>query len=838
MNSHIQAIDASSVHKLTSGQVVVDLPTAVKELVENSLDAHASSIEVRFKQYGLESFEVIDNGDGIDEENFEGIALKHHTSKLRSFSDVESVITFGFRGEALNSLCAVSASLQVTTCASSTSGAATKLEFDSAGKIISQTSLAGKKGTSVLVSKLFEGKLPVRRIDLAKNCKREFAKCVTLLQAYGIIKTGVKIVVSNTLASNKKSILFTTNGNASIGDNIINLYGRKSFLDLTPLSILLSIERKSIRDLTLTSSSQHEIKISGFVSQPTFGLGRTSPDRQFVYVNGRPCTMTCITKAINEVYKLFNIVQYPVLVANLQVDLRAVDINVSPDKRMILLHDEALIVDCLKQKLEEFFNSCGHSLPVQTVPSSMALVTPASTITQSRPSQTMFSYITTSLSSSSSSSSSPPPRPLIASSQTASIARPAKREYRVTTFESPPPPSSSSSLSKKPRIEIYSSSPSSSLKLSSFASDKLSFAKNASHDDDEDDADADVDDASEASNNQDDTEQELDFESGQHTGSSSDDDDIDETVADDDSNNTTTHSEAKTYETRSKLNQHVREQKYSTTALISTCPVSVDLIKQLRLKKYGDDYDQAGNNELHRAALNSDLSQGEEQLNALNISRSDFNEMKIIGQFNLGFIIALRRDKSSTPMTMPDREDLFIIDQHASDEKYNFERLQKNTQITRQPLVIPQALDLTPLEELLVISNKEVFEFNGFGLTIDDDAAAGRKCMLTTLPMSKSVTFDKRDFMELLHMVHDSPGSTTTMRPSKVRQLLAMRACRSSVMIGTALSMEKMKSIVESLSTLDKPWNCPHGRPTMRHLGELGQWSSWQADAYVNMKTD
>ena len=151
--SAIKALDGSSVHKITSGQVVVDLQTAVKELVENSLDAGATNIgvsspsphflathprartEVRFKDYGLESFEVIDNGSGIPPTDYPSIALKHHTSKLAAFDDLEAVATFGFRGEALSSLCALAESITVTTATAADAPVGTVLEFERTGKL-------------------------------------------------------------------------------------------------------------------------------------------------------------------------------------------------------------------------------------------------------------------------------------------------------------------------------------------------------------------------------------------------------------------------------------------------------------------------------------------------------------------------------------------------------------------------------------------------------------------------------------------------------------------------------------------------------------------------------
>lgn len=141
----IRPIDQASVHRICSGQVVLDLASAVKELVENALDAGATAVEVRLRESGTELVEVSDNGAGVDEANYESLTARHHTSKarpgrrgvgrvprpvrrlpptppparpippqLRTFDDLAAVTTFGFRGEALSALCAL-CSLNVVT---------------------------------------------------------------------------------------------------------------------------------------------------------------------------------------------------------------------------------------------------------------------------------------------------------------------------------------------------------------------------------------------------------------------------------------------------------------------------------------------------------------------------------------------------------------------------------------------------------------------------------------------------------------------------------------------------------------------------------------------------
>ena len=193
----IKSLEKSSIHRITSGQVLVDLQTAVKELVENSLDAGATSIgmynvchrlnafclltyhisslsakvEVKFKDYGLKSFEVIDNGSGIASEDYANVgewnlfkslfppyrsplAMKHCTSKISSFEDLTSVETFGFRGEALSSLCALSGRVTVTTATTKEAPVGTVLEFDRIGRL---TSSSGKSARTVSGNGVFAG---------------------------------------------------------------------------------------------------------------------------------------------------------------------------------------------------------------------------------------------------------------------------------------------------------------------------------------------------------------------------------------------------------------------------------------------------------------------------------------------------------------------------------------------------------------------------------------------------------------------------------------------------------------------------------------------------------
>lgn len=196
---------------------------------------------------------------------------------------------------------------------------------------------------------------------------------------------------------------------------------------------------------------------------------------------------------------------------------------------------------------------------------------------------------------------------------------------------------------------------------------------------------------------------------------------------------------------------------------------------------------------------------GAEEELALIVSKDEFLKMRVIGQFNKGFILTTLAKASSAI------DEIFIIDQHASDEKFNFERLQTQTVLHSQPLVSPQALDLTAVEELTVADSLELLRKNGFHIEQRED---GSGYLLHALPMSKNIVFDtsgrqgishvNKDLMELIHQARDSPRRN--MCCAKARRMFASRACRGSVMIGHSLHHKQMERIVSNLGQLHQPW--------------------------------
>ncbi|XP_071976594.1 mismatch repair endonuclease PMS2 [Engystomops pustulosus] len=821
----IKPIDRKSVHQICSGQVVLSLATAVKELLENSIDAGATSIDIKLKEYGAELIEVSDNGCGVEEHNFEGLTLKHHTSKLQDFSDLVHVETFGFRGEALSSLCALS-DLSIFTC-HKTAKVGTRLVFDQNGKIIQKSPLPRQQGTTVTIQQLFYT-LPVRHKEFLRNNKKEFAKMVQVLQAYCIISTGVRINCTNQVGQGKRTPVVCSSGTLSnVKENIGSVFGQKQLQSLIPFNQLPPSE-SVCEEYGLNPSDVvgDFYTITGYVSRCDHGVGRSATDRQFYFINQRPCDPAKVIKIVNEVYHSFNRHQYPFVVLNICVNSECVDINVTPDKRQILLQEEKLLLAILKTSLSAMFSSTVNKLNVNQ-------------------------YLTDATGNFRRSSAEEADGPRAEQSNLSDRGALAVSKLREA-FSNSQRSMSSPAKAKTEKGQTQSSSPA-QRKLQAFfnTSPKVqtSFAKTVS----------DVGEIKEtvetqrSSSNQIGTEIDCDMTVTTVNNSDGEIGNLAPNLSccvSTDCLTSSTETLVKTEEVESpsackpsnvqatilsenldidqedniptpnykrlKLETSVkRKEPDSVDAPVhirkKTVPLNFSmwrLIKQMeKLNKQRQQMEESEMFRRFRAKISPGENQAAEDELRKEISKEMFSKMDIIGQFNLGFIIA-KLDS-----------DLFIIDQHATDEKYNFEMLQQNTVLQGQRLIMPQKLHLTAVNEIVLIDNIEIFKKNGFDFIFDEDAPIMERVKLVSLPTSKNWTFGQQDIEELIFMLSDCPG--VMCRPSRVRQMFASRACRKSVMIGTALTTHEMKKLVAHMGEIEQPWNCPHGRPTMRHLASL-----------------
>nr|XP_034991944.1 PMS1 protein homolog 1 isoform X3 [Zootoca vivipara] len=192
----MKQLAAETIRLVSSSQVITSVVSVVKELLENSLDANATNVDVKLENYGFDKIEIRDNGDGIKAADVPVAAVKHYTSKISSSEDLEKLATYGFRGEALGSICSMSEVLITTKTASD--DFSTQYLLDRSGHVTSQKPSHLGQGTTVTVLKLFKN-LPVRKqfYSTDKKRKEEIKKIQKLLMAYGIIKPELRITLTH-----------------------------------------------------------------------------------------------------------------------------------------------------------------------------------------------------------------------------------------------------------------------------------------------------------------------------------------------------------------------------------------------------------------------------------------------------------------------------------------------------------------------------------------------------------------------------------------------------------------------------------------------------------------
>ncbi|KAG8891888.1 hypothetical protein FRC01_014464, partial [Tulasnella sp. 417] len=169
------------------------------------------------------------------------------------------------------------------------------------------------------------------------------------------------------MGSGKKTSVLQTDGSRSLKSSVSSLWGPKQVESLIPLDLrcVVQTDKATLKRQGILEEQTTEVRVTGLISKFSPGNGRASSDRQFFYVNGRPCNLTKLQKAFNEVYRSFNTNQSPFIIADFQLPTSSCDINVSPDKRTIFIHSEGSLILALKEALEEAFSPARSTYIVQ-----------------------------------------------------------------------------------------------------------------------------------------------------------------------------------------------------------------------------------------------------------------------------------------------------------------------------------------------------------------------------------------------------------------------------------------------------------------------------------------
>lgn len=313
--SIINLLDEATRNKIAAGEVVERPASCIKELVENAIDAGATSIDIEIADGGQSYMRVTDNGCGMSPEDARKSIIRHATSKISSVDDIFAISSLGFRGEAVPSIAAVS-HMQMTTRRPG-DDFATHLLLDG-GVITSEDQVGAPVGTTMEVSDLFYN-TPARRKFL-KSERTESSKISEMITKLSLAQPGIAFTFTN----NGRTTLQTGGGN-ELKETIANIYGASVAKEIFPISY-----------------DQDEITIEGYVGKPS--VLKSSRSWQTCIVNSRIVHNPILFKAIENAYHaMLPKAGYPFVMMHLHVNPASIDVNVHPAKTEIKFADEQAI---------------------------------------------------------------------------------------------------------------------------------------------------------------------------------------------------------------------------------------------------------------------------------------------------------------------------------------------------------------------------------------------------------------------------------------------------------------------------------------------------------------
>ena len=319
--SKIHILDTHTIDKIAAGEVIERPASAVKELVENSLDAGASEITIKVESAGRKLIQVTDNGKGMSSEDAELAFLRHATSKLETIEDLNNIRTLGFRGEALSSI----ASVAEVVLSTRTKGANTGIQllFEN-GNLRSKKDVGMDPGTCIEIRDLFAN-VPAR-LKFLKSDRVEMSH---------IIKT----VVERALANHEVSFTLL-NGEVEVINCRASRKLEDRFLDI--------FGRKAARASVMIDGSESYASMNGILAKPE--ITKPSKDDLHIFVNGRPVADRVMSAAIKDGYAgMLMKNRHPVGVIFLHLPPQSIDVNVHPTKREIKFSDPGPIARMVKK---------------------------------------------------------------------------------------------------------------------------------------------------------------------------------------------------------------------------------------------------------------------------------------------------------------------------------------------------------------------------------------------------------------------------------------------------------------------------------------------------------
>lgn len=726
MSIHI--LDTETIDKIAAGEVVERPSSVVKELVENAMDAGATSITVEAKDGGIEFIRVTDNGSGMAREQIRTAFLRHATSKIENADDLTRIVSLGFRGEALSSIAAVSKVELITKTGDSLTGNRMILE---AAVEKSFEEIGAPEGTTFLVRNLFYN-TPVRRKFL-KQPATEGGYIADLMEHLALSRPDIsfKFVLGN-------QTKFHTSGNGDLREVIYRIYGREVTNALVPIQF-----------------EQDGVRIDGFLGKPI--MVRSNRNYEIYFINGRFIRSNIVAKAIEEGYKEYLMQhKFPFCVLHIAIDPECVDVNVHPTKMDVRFSDGMIFYNLLAGAIREALKA-KEMIPDATLDEKKMGRT-ANTNTD-EPASGNRKAGTRTVGSSAHSTGG---RAHMQAPEPFEVKREAdfrvREESRYQAEASVP--KQKNEFAKSPVwSRIYMDSEAGETPLFSPVNAKENVTpsvKPCAVLPVKENIQAEICEAAE----EDDffveapIPQEVIVETCAESKAQENAPDADNT----------------------KLSARQSPKEVTRESPVQEHNVQIEKPQQMNFFE-------------------------EKMLTVENRSR-----YHIIGQIFDTYWLVQFEDK------------LFIIDQHAAHEKVKYERLMKQyheKQIVSQTLMPPIIISLSGQEQAVLNGQMEAFSRLGFEV----ESFGGSEYALRSVPVDLYGCGERELFLEVLDELTEGNGIRGNI--TSVEEKIASMSCKAAVKGNNRLSMTEAEKLIDELLTLENPYNCPHGRPTIISMSKI-----------------
>lgn len=313
-------LDERLSNMIAAGEVVTRPASALKEMIENAIDAKATKIEIHVKGFGLKEIKVVDNGTGMDSADIHLAFFRHATSKIKNEYDLSHIKSLGFRGEAIPAIASVS-KLTIKSKLIDEPGYYVAYE---GGKLTSEGSSALNNGTEIIVKDLFYN-VPAR-LKYIKSPQTELSYISEVVDEAMLSNPGVGFMLSH-----DEKIIKQSYGDSNYQNLFSNIHGKEV--------------ARTMEHATLT---ENDIRIDAYLASPTYNKARKKDI--IIIINGRIIKNYLLVNAVVEGYHTYIMVnRFPIAVIDIQIDASLIDVNVHPQKREIKLSNEYVIAKMIRK---------------------------------------------------------------------------------------------------------------------------------------------------------------------------------------------------------------------------------------------------------------------------------------------------------------------------------------------------------------------------------------------------------------------------------------------------------------------------------------------------------